>query len=45
MAPYTIGKLSETQGLSVVFFLTAAGYVTAALVTTGVEETSGKALD
>ena len=45
VAPFTIGKLSETMGLGVAFFLTSAAYAAAAIITLGVEETSGKALE
>jgi len=45
MAPYTIGKLSETYGLAAAFFLTSAAYLAAALITTALEETRGKALE
>ncbi len=45
VAPFSIGKLSETQGLGVAFFLTAAGFVAAALIATGVPETTHKELD
>jgi MFS family permease len=38
LGPYAVGKLSETQGLSVAFLLTSVSYVAAALITTAVEE-------
>ncbi len=45
VAPYGIGRLSETYGLGAAFFLTSAGYLAAALITTALEETRGKALE
>ncbi len=45
VAPFTIGKLSESMGLGVAFVLTAAAYASAALITLGVEETRGKVLE
>ena len=45
VAPFTIGALSETLGLGIAFVMTAAAYLAAAVITTGVDETSGQALD
>jgi MFS family permease len=45
VAPYTIGKLSETQGLSVAFWLTSGAYMLAAIIALGAPDTTGKALE
>lgn len=45
VAPFTIGRLSETHGLSVAFWLTGGAYMLAALIALGVPDTTGKALE
>jgi MFS family permease len=45
VAPFTIGKLSESLGLGMAFVLTAAAYLAAALIVTAVDDTTGKALE
>jgi MFS family permease len=45
VAPYTIGKMSETLGLSVAFWLTAGAYMLAAVIALGVPDTTGVALE
>jgi MFS family permease len=44
LAPLVIGRVGETKGLSWAFYLCAAGYLLAALTTTQLPETKGKAL-
>jgi MFS family permease len=45
MAPVVIGKVSEARGLGWAFYLCAAGYLLAALMTTQLPETRGKKLE
>jgi MFS family permease len=45
VAPLVIGRLGQTKGLSWAFYLCAAGYLLAALMTTQLPETKGKALE
>jgi MFS family permease len=45
VAPLVIGRVGQAKGLSSAFYLCAAGYVLAALMTTQLPETKGKALD
>jgi MFS family permease len=45
VAPVVIGKVSEARGLSSAFYLCAAGYLVAALMTTQLPETRGKKLE
>jgi len=45
LAPFTIGALAKTHGLSLAFYLTAAFFLFAASVAFGLPETKGKALD
>jgi MFS family permease len=45
VAPLVIGRVGQTKGLSWAFYLCAAGYVLAALMTTQLPETKGKALE
>jgi len=45
VAPLVIGRIGQTKGLSWAFYLCAAGYVLAALMTTQLPETKGKKLD
>jgi MFS family permease len=45
VAPYTIGKMSETLGLSVAFWMTAGAYMLAAVIALGVPDTTGVALE
>lgn len=45
VAPLVIGRIGEAKGLSWAFFLCAAGYLLAALMTTQLPETRGKKLD
>ena len=44
VAPLAIGRVGQTQGLSWAFYLCAAGYLLAALMTTQLPETKGKKL-
>lgn len=44
LAPLIIGKVGETKGLSWAFYLCAAGYLLAALMTTQLPETRGQQL-
>jgi MFS family permease len=44
LAPLVIGRVGQAKGLSWAFYLCAAGYVLAALTTTQLPETKGKAL-
>jgi MFS family permease len=44
LAPLVIGRVGQAKGLSWAFYLCAAGYVLAALMTTQLPETKGKAL-
>jgi MFS family permease len=45
VAPLVIGRVGETKGLSWAFYLCAAGYLLAALMTTQLPETKGKRLE
>lgn len=45
LAPLVIGRIGQLKGLSWAFYLCAAGYVLAALMTTQLPETKGKSLD
>lgn len=45
VAPFTIGRLSESLGLGVAFVMTAVAYLVAAVISTAAEESTGKALD
>ena len=45
LAPLVIGRVGQTRGLSWAFYLCAAGYLLAALMTTQLPETRGKALE
>ncbi len=45
VAPLVIGRVGQTKGLSWAFYLCAAGYLLAALMTTQLPETKGKKLD
>jgi MFS family permease len=45
LAPLVIGRVGQTKGLSWAFYLCAAGYLLAALMTTQLPETRGKQLD
>lgn len=44
LAPLVIGRVGQTKGLSWAFYLCAAGYLLAALMTTQLPETRGKRL-
>jgi MFS family permease len=44
VAPLVIGRVGQTKGLSWAFYLCAAGYLLAALMTTQLPETRGKKL-
>jgi len=45
VAPLVIGRVGQTHGLSWAFYLCAAGYLLAALMTTELPETKGKRLE
>jgi MFS family permease len=45
LAPLVIGRVGQAKGLSWAFFICAAGYLLAALMTTQLPETRGKRLD
>jgi MFS family permease len=45
LAPLVIGRVGQAKGLSWAFYLCAAGYVLAALMTTQLPETRGKSLE
>jgi MFS family permease len=45
LAPVVIGRVGQTRGLSWAFYLCAAGYLLAAVMTTQLPETKGKALE
>jgi len=45
LAPFTIGALAKSRGLSVAFYLTSAFFLFSAIVAFGLPETKGKALD
>jgi len=45
LAPLVIGRIGQTKGLSWAFYLCAAGYLLAALMTTQLPETKGKQLE
>jgi MFS family permease len=45
VAPLVIGRVGQTKGLSWAFYLCAAGYLFAALMTTQLPETKGKQLE
>jgi len=45
LAPVVIGRVGQTKGLSWAFYLCAAGYLLAALMTTQLPETRGKKLE
>ena len=45
LAPLVIGRIGQTKGLSWAFYLCAAGYLLAALMTTQLPETRGKSLE
>jgi MFS family permease len=45
LAPLVIGRVGQAKGLSWAFYLCAAGYLLAALMTTQLPETRGKALE
>jgi MFS family permease len=45
VAPFVIGRVGQTRGLGWAFYLCAAGYLLAALMTTQLPETRGKKLE
>jgi MFS family permease len=45
VAPLVIGRVGQTKGLSWAFYICAAGYLLAALMTTQLPETKGKTLE
>jgi len=45
VAPLVIGRVGQTKGLSWAFYLCAAGYLLAAVMTTQLPETKGKSLE
>ncbi len=45
VAPLVIGRVAQSKGLSWAFYLCAAGYLSAALMTTQLPETRGKTLE
>jgi len=45
VAPLVIGRVAQTKGLGWAFYLCGAGYLLAALMTTQLPETRGKALE
>ena len=45
LAPLVIGRVGQAKGLSWAFYLCAAGYLLAAMMTTQLPETKGKALE
>jgi MFS family permease len=45
VAPVVIGRVGQTKGLSWAFYLCAAGYLLAALMTTQLPETKGRSLE
>jgi MFS family permease len=45
VAPLVIGRVGQTRGLSSAFYLCAAGYLLAALITTQLPETRGQELE
>jgi len=45
LAPLVIGRVGQTRGLSGAFYLCAAGYLLAAIMTTQLPETKGKKLE
>jgi MFS family permease len=45
VAPFVIGRVGQARGLSWAFYLCAAGYLLAALMTTQLPETRGKTLE
>jgi MFS family permease len=45
LAPLVIGRVGQAKGLSWAFYLCAAGYLLAALMTTQLPETKGKSLE
>jgi MFS family permease len=45
VAPFVIGRVGQTRGLGWAFYLCAAGYLLAAVMTTQLPETRGKQLD
>jgi MFS family permease len=45
LAPLVIGRVGQSKGLSSAFYLCAAGYLLAALMTTQLPETKGKRLE
>lgn len=45
VAPFVIGRVGQAKGLSWAFYLCAAGYLLAALMTTQLPETKGKRLE
>jgi MFS family permease len=45
LAPLVIGRVGQAKGLGWAFYLCAAGYLLAALITTQLPETRGKALE
>jgi MFS family permease len=45
LAPWVIGRVGQAKGLSWAFYLCAAGYLLAALMTTQLPETRGKRLE
>jgi len=45
LAPFVIGRVGQTKGLSWAFYLCAVGYLLAALMTTQLPETRGKQLE
>jgi len=44
LAPFVIGRVGQSKGLSWAFYLCAAGYLLAALMTTQLPETKGRPL-
>jgi hypothetical protein len=45
VAPLVIGRVGQSRGLGWAFYLCAAGYLLAALMTTQLPETKGKQLE
>jgi hypothetical protein len=45
LAPLVIGRVGQSKGLSWAFYICAAGYLLAALMTTQLPETKGKKLE
>ena len=45
IAPYVIGRVGQTRGLSWAFYLCGAGFLLASLMATQLPETKGRALE